>query len=116
MGLLDMLTNQGSLYSYGDENGPTPTQPLTALASKQSTMHADGTLPGYSLDGSNFSNVNNDYQQYNDGAPNNLPPPSDLDINGAIPSSPLQDPGTSPINNTFVNGTYKNSGPPDGNY
>lgn len=97
-----MLTNQGTPLSYG--NGQTP--PTNRLATKQSKMHADGAAAGYSLDGSKFNNVNNAFQQYNDGAVNFLPQPSQLDINGQIPAGPLSDPNTPPINNSFQNGTY----------
>jgi hypothetical protein len=107
MGLLDMLTNQGTPLSYGNGNTP-PTNPL---ATKQSTMHADGAAPGYSLDGSDFSDVNNNYQQYNDGDPNFLPQPSGLDINGQIPSVALNDPNTPSINNSFSQGQYLNNLP-----
>jgi hypothetical protein len=82
MGLLDMLTNQGTPYSAAP-NGQTP--PTNQLATQQSTMHADGTLPGWSLDGSDFNTVNNNYQQYNDGAVNFLPQPSQLDLDGQTP-------------------------------
>jgi hypothetical protein len=116
MGLLDVLTNQGSPYSYGDANGPTPGQPLTQLITKQSQLHADGATAGYSLNGNYFTPVNSAYQQYNDKTTNFLPQPSGLDVNGQIPSSPLADPNIIPINNSFINGTYKNSGPVDGNY
>lgn len=116
MDLYTMLQQQGSPYSYGGANGPAPGQPLNQLATKQSKMHADGASAGYSLDGSDFNQVNGEFQQYNDGTINPLPMPSQLDINGAIPSSPLSDPNTPPINNSFINGTYKNSGPVGGNY
>jgi hypothetical protein len=116
MDLYTTLQQQGSPYSYGGTNGPTPGQPLTQLVTKQSTLHADGASAGYSLDGTDFNDVNNDYQQYNDGIVNFLPQPSELDINGAIPSSPLWDASIYHINNSFINGTYKNSGPIDGNY
>lgn len=81
MGLKDLLLNQGSPYSYG--NGATPlTNPG---ATKLSTLHADGAAPGYSLDGSDFTDVNNAYQSYNDGVPNFLPMPSQLDLDGVTP-------------------------------
>jgi hypothetical protein len=102
MGLLDMLTNQGSPYSNG--NGQTP--PTNQLATKQSKMHADGASAGYSLDGTDFSGVNNNYQQYNDGVTNFLPQPSGLDVNGQTPTYPLSDPNTPSINNSFQYGTY----------
>ena len=81
MGLKDMLSNQGSPLSYG--NGQTP--PINQLATQQSKMHADGAAAGYSLNGSDFNNVNSAYQQYNDGAVNFLPQPSQLDLDGQTP-------------------------------
>lgn len=82
MGLLDKLTTQGSTYSVG--NGATPT--VNPGATKQSKLHADGTAPGYSLNGSDFRAVNTAYQAYNDGTNNALPLPSQLDLNGITPS------------------------------
>jgi hypothetical protein len=102
MGLFDKLTGQGSVYSYG--NGQTP--PTNPGATQQSKLHTDGTQPGYSLNGSNFGDVNNAYQSYNDGVGNILPQPSLLDINGTPPVGPLSDPNTPSINNSFSNGQY----------
>ena len=82
MGLKDMLQIQGSPYSYG--NGTTPI--VNQGATQQSKLHADGNMPGYSLDGSDFQIVNNAFQKYNDGTSNILPQPSQLDLNGATPS------------------------------
>jgi hypothetical protein len=82
MGLLNKLTLQGSPYSIAN-GGPVATN---ILATQQSKLHADGSNPGYSLNGANFSTVNSQYQQYVDGAPNVLPQPSQLDINGVTPS------------------------------
>ena len=81
MGLLTKLTTAGSVYSYG--NGVTPS--TNPGATQQSKLHADGNQPGYSLDGSDFSTVNSAFQQYNDGAVNVLPQPSQLDLNGTTP-------------------------------
>jgi len=77
-----MLLNQGSPFTAAP-NGQTPS--INPLATQQSTLHANGASAGYSLDGSDFSNVNNDYQQYNDGAVNFLPQPSQLDLDGQTP-------------------------------
>ena len=108
MGLLDKLTTQGgSVYSYG--NGQTPN--INPGATQQSKLHADGNTPGYSLDGSDFSEVNSAFQQYNDGVNNILPQPSLLDINGAIPTGPLSDPSVGSINNSFSQGQYLNNLP-----
>lgn len=108
MGLLDKLTIQGgSVYSYGD--GQTP--PTNVGATQQSKLHANGNLPGYSLNGSEFGDVNDAYQAYNDGVTNFLPQPSLLDINGSVPVGPLSDPNTPSINNSFANGQYLNNLP-----
>lgn len=82
MGLLDMLLNQGSPFTAAP-NGSTPI--INPLATQQSTLHADGAAAGYSLDGSDFSDVNSAYQAYNDGAVNFLPQPSQLDLDGQVP-------------------------------
>ena len=82
MGLLDKLTTTGTPYSYN--NGTTPnTNPGATSLSK---LHTDGNLPGYSVDGSNFTDVNAAFQSYNDGVNNILPQPSNLDLGGATPS------------------------------
>jgi len=82
MGLLDMLTNDGSTLTV--YNGSTPG--VNPLATAQSPLHADGDKPGYSLNGTNRSTVNAYYQAYLDGTNNILPQPSQLDINGATPA------------------------------
>jgi hypothetical protein len=75
MGLLNKLQQQGSpLTAY---NGATPN--INPLATPQSQLQT------YSLDGANGNDVNNAYQQYLDGAINNLPQPSQLDLNGTTP-------------------------------
>ena len=85
-----MLLTQGSPYTAAP-NGQTPS--INPLATQQSTLHADGAAPGYSLNGSDFSDVNSAYQQYNDGVVNFLPQPSNLDRNnGFTPSQYLQNP------------------------
>lgn len=94
MGLLDKLTTDGSLLSYG--NGVTPR--INPGAGPQSKLHADGNQPGYSLDGSDFTQVNASYHAYNDGTNNTLPMPSLLDLNGVKPP------------------TYSQTGPTEGHY
>lgn len=85
MGLLDMLTTQGSnLSAY---NGTQP--PVNPLATQQSKLHADGNAPGYSLNGANSNLVTNQYNAYEDGVGNQIPLPSQLDINGITPSQYL---------------------------
>ena len=88
MGILDKLTQQGSVLTPYD--GKTP--PTNPLATKQSKLHADGNQPGYSLDGSAAAIVTADYTSYNDGYNNALPRPSQLDINGKTPSKYLDNP------------------------
>lgn len=107
MGLKDLLSTQGSPLSYA--NGATPR--INSLAGKQSKLHADGNKAGYSLDGSDFSQVNSAYQSYRDGVVNFLPQPSLLDINGQKPTSPLSDPNTPSINDSFSRGEYLNNLP-----
>ena len=76
MGLLDKLTNgESNLTPF---NGNTP--PTNPLATAQSKMH-----DSYSITGQNAGVVNNDYQQYLDGANNTLPTPSQLDLAGVTP-------------------------------
>lgn len=82
MGLLTKLQTAGSTFSIAN-GGQVATNPL---ATQQSKLHADGNAPGYSVNGANASLVNNQYQQYVDGAPNILPQPSQLDLNGSTPS------------------------------
>jgi hypothetical protein len=73
MGLKEKLLNAGSPLSVN--NGQTPlVNPLSLATSKLHT--------GYSIDGINASEVNNQYAQYNDGTPNVLPQPSQLDLGG----------------------------------
>ena len=76
MGLLDKLQQQGSPLTAYD--GATPT--INPLVTPQSQLQT------YSLNGANGNEVNNAYQQYLDGAINNLPQPSQLDLNGNTPT------------------------------
>jgi hypothetical protein len=85
MGLLDMLTTQGSAFTAYDGNNP----PINPLATQQSKLHADGNQPGYSLNGANANQVTSDYNAYNDGVGNQIPLPSLLDINGITPTQYL---------------------------
>jgi hypothetical protein len=107
MGLLDKLTTGGSnLSKYNGGPGV-----VNAGATKQSKLHADGSKPSYSLNGINFPNVNAAYIGYDDNTPNQLPQPSELDINGITPATALRDAQTPSINNSFSKGTYKNGAP-----
>ena len=86
MGLLTKLTTLGGSLLSVANGGAIAINPL---ATQQSKMHANGNQPGYSVDGSQFSTVNPQYQQYNDGAVNVLPQPSLLDLNGGTPTQYL---------------------------
>ena len=85
MGLLDMLTNQGSNLSAYDGAQP----PVNPLATQQSKLHADGNAPGYSLNGANSNLVTTQYNGYEDGVGNQIPLPSQLDLNGNTPTQYL---------------------------
>lgn len=85
MGLLDMLTNQGSNLSAYDGAQP----PVNPLATQQSKLHADGDAPGYSLNGANANLVTTQYNGYEDGVGNQIPLPSQLDLNGITPAQYL---------------------------
>ena len=72
MGLLSLFEDDGSTYA----NGGQPGQPNTVLATRYSPLHI------YSSGRDElFQEVNNNYQQYDDGVGNILPQPSQLDIN-----------------------------------
>ena len=73
--LLNKLQTEGSKLSAAN-GGPIAVNPL---ATQQSKMHADGSNPGYSVNGVGAQVVNTDYQEYRDGVNNLLPPPSNLD-------------------------------------
>jgi hypothetical protein len=82
MGLLTQLTTAGSNLSKHD--GATP--PTNNLATKSSTLHANGNQPGYSLNGSTGVTVRNEYGEYEDGVNNSIPQPSQLDLDGVPPT------------------------------
>jgi len=88
MGLLNKLQTAGSNLTAYD--GATPT--VNVGATKLSKLHANGNLPGYSLDGSSASDVKAAYTAYLDGVPNPLPQPSTLDLNGQQPKKYLDNP------------------------
>jgi hypothetical protein len=81
MGILTKLTTVGSAFTSYD--GGTPT--TNPLATQQSKLHADGNQPGYSLDGANTNTITSEYNAYNDGVGNQIPLPSQLDMNGTTP-------------------------------
>jgi hypothetical protein len=82
MGLLDRLTQGGSPYSITG-NGSDPS--INVGATQQSKLHASGETPGYSLNGNYSQEVNQAYASYVDGKVNDLPRPSQLDLNGGFP-------------------------------
>ena len=110
MGLKDkLITGQSTL----SKNNGGPNNKLVA-STQESNLHGRlNGLPGYSLDGSDFINVNKNYQEYSDGVPNLLPNPSVLDTNGVTPKSALSTPRTKTLNSTFSKGTYRDN-PPEG--
>ena len=85
MGLLNKLQTAGSTYTAYDGNTP----PTNIGATKLSKLHADGNLPGYSLNGNFTPEVNAAYNAYLDGTVNPLPQPSLLDLNGITPQKYL---------------------------
>jgi hypothetical protein len=79
MGLLDKLTaGDGSTLSFSDGNTPF-TNPLST---KQSQLHYNSVTdqPGYSVNGDQFSIVNSDFQQYEDGKNTPIPEPTTFDL------------------------------------
>ena len=90
MGLLDQLTQKGSVYS--NLNGAETPNNVPAL--KQSQLHNE-----YSLNGDPRLNV--PFTQ-----------PSELDAsNGQNPTAPLKAAGVTSLNDTFSKGTYKGYSP-----
>jgi hypothetical protein len=90
MGLLDKLTNAGSTLT--SHNGNTP--PTNPLATQQSQL-----LNGYSLNGAQSNTVSTQYNAYEDGITNPLPLPSQLDLDGGIPTSTPGGQGLPYLNN-----------------
>lgn len=88
MGLLIKLTTLGSNLTKYD--GATP--PINPLATKSSTLHAAGNVPGYSLNGNTAAKVIYNYGLYDDGVNNAVPQPSQLDLNGKRPTAYLDNP------------------------
>jgi hypothetical protein len=83
MGILNLFNTQGSQL----QGQATATNSPTLVASTpQSKLHGtfEGT-PGYSTNGEYFDEVNTQWQAYNDGMPNALPLPSQLDMNTNVP-------------------------------
>jgi hypothetical protein len=97
MGIKEKLETAGSIYAANaNPTAPTNGENITPnpLSTNQSKMHAtpEGTA-GYSLNGANQSLVASQYTSYNDGSANTLPNPSELDLNGTVPS-PYTNPET----------------------
>jgi hypothetical protein len=89
-GLKGLLENNGSVLAYNatpltPTNGNTPS--INPLSTRQSKLHAFGEgngQPGYSIDGSQYSEVSPQYNSYVDGDTNILPDPTSLDLNDPI--------------------------------
>tara|TARA_Y100001972_G_scaffold128608_1_gene190493 strand:+ start:1487 stop:1906 length:420 start_codon:yes stop_codon:yes gene_type:complete len=122
--LSDPGTGHGSVLSKNNGASPIPLNPLAggkgnSANTISSTLHSNGDpKQSYSLNGSAQAVTNIGYQEYDDGVPNQLPNPSLLDINNMaggnfLPVSNLTSAngGVPPMNNTFQNGTYRNSVP-----
>lgn len=93
MGLQDKLTKgESNLTGY---NGVTPPIENKSI----SKLHYD-----YSING--MPNIEPPYVGF--------PKPSQLDLNGKTPKSANKDGQVISINNSFKNGTYKNSAPDAG--
>ncbi len=108
MGLREKLENEGSNFtklSGGDGQ-------INVGATKQSKLHGtQNGEAGYSIDGAFTNEVNEAFQEYDDGVINQLPQPSGLDVNGITPTGPLSDGSILAINTTFSKGAYKNNTP-----
>tara|TARA_R110001592_G_scaffold90727_1_gene266413 strand:- start:6717 stop:6989 length:273 start_codon:yes stop_codon:yes gene_type:complete len=86
--LLNKLeSGQASNQSF---NGQTPTTPDF----QQSTLHNEYSINGDPLNNGRF-----------------IPAPSQLDINGVVPRTALNDPSYGSMNDTFKNGSYQNNLP-----
>ena len=85
--LENKLLNDGSnLSKYNGADGTKQEG-----AKKGSKLHAYDTVPGYSVNENFASDVNNAYQEYDDGVTNPLPPGSQLDLDGETPSNNYMD-------------------------
>jgi hypothetical protein len=104
MGLIDKLQNEGSLFQGAAGLGGIQPQ---SGATGRSKLHDK-----YSLDGTDSSDVITQLGEYDTRTSTLAPQPSNLDTNGENPTGPLRNPGTVAINNTFINGTYRDSAPP----
>ncbi len=87
MGLEDKLATDGSNLSL--LNGADGTK--LKGAEKASKLHAFDVQPGYSITGDFQSDVNNAFNEYDDGVPNPLVTPSELDLQGEKPSTAYLD-------------------------
>jgi hypothetical protein len=95
MGLLNkLITGDGSTLSFSDGNIPSKNP----LSTKQSQLHYNSydLEPGYSVNGNQFSIVNSNFQQYEDGKNTPLPPPTELDLLDSITADPSNKPKYTP--------------------
>jgi|TARA_R100000081_G_C4814923_1_gene174146 hypothetical protein len=98
MGLQDRLTGRGSRFSAANGADPSDTQ------AERNSVIGDKKL----------SNLHYNYSINGTPSLAGNPAPSGLDLNGVNPLAPNRDPQTTSINNSFSNGTYRNSAPAEG--
>ena len=115
MGLIDQFLTGGTVFGSPFTNADNAATILDA-STANSTLHYDASDTngaGYSLSGLNSAGAtvaSQQYQQYDDGdCVNTLPVASILDINGANPIAPLADSNYAPLNNSFTQGTYRDT-------
>lgn len=98
MGIQEKFTQEGSTYGAGSGGNSANLQ-----------AERDAIIGDKSL-----SKLHFDYSI--NGNPEILgkPAPSELDLDGITPLAPNRDGQISSINNTFAQGTYKNSAPSEG--
>ena len=108
MGLKEKFLVEGTPFGspFTNDDGSATTLEASTANSK---LHYNANGGGYSLNSADFATANTQYQQYDDGVPNLLPAASILDINGANPTAALRDSNFAPVNNSFANGTYRDT-------
>jgi len=102
-GLQSKLISQGSNLS---KNNGAPNIPIPVGATDQSKLQNE-----YSINGIPNVPYNGYFTNYQ-----SKPAPSELDLDGNIPSSPLATANKPQFGQGFSQGTYPNSGPVGGNY
>lgn len=102
-GLQSKLISQGSNLS---KNNGAPNIPIPVGATDQSKLQNE-----YSINGIPNVPYNGYFTNYV-----NKPLPSELDLDGKVPSSPLSLGSKPQFGKGFSQGTYPDSGPANGNY